>query len=502
MSEIRVTYSGMISLVVGLTSIFTGLLFTVIISRQLTQEDFGTWALIGGLMGYVYILRPLVGFWSTREISRGIETGKTALISNSFLIPIGLVIYFFIINIYGVNSNIDFSILLFSMILIPVEFTRNILIRISYGFKPQNEEFGIILFEVTKIILGFILVYFLDVGLTGVILAIFAANVSSIFYLYIKTKEKLREQFQFSYVKKWFRLFWIPIYPNISQTLNSIDVAIFTIITGSATGLAYWAAAKAVSKIVAHSGKVGKAVYPKLLGGGKKEYFQENMVLVFYFLFPLASMSIIFARPALFILNPSYEIAIMAVIFLVPMFMLRTLTELFMTALSGIEKIDTYEDAKFIDYLRSKLFYLPTLRNIHRGIYIIILSVMLIILTQTTSEIDLISYWAIIGLITQIPFTAYLYNLSKKELKYEIKTKIILKFVVVSIFIFGLTYYLMNEFLVYEISIFEFLPNFIPYTILGILGYVGITYVIEKRIRYLFKSIIKEFLNKRKNDEL
>ena len=178
----------MISLVVGITSIFTGLLFTVIISRQLTQEDFGTWALIGGLMGYVYILRPVVGFWSTREISRGIETGKTAFISNSFLTTIGLVIYFFVISIYGLNSNIDFSILLFSMILIPVEFTRNILIRISYGFKPQNEEFGIILFEVTKIIVGFILVYFLDQGLIGVIIALFAANISSIVFLYIKTR--------------------------------------------------------------------------------------------------------------------------------------------------------------------------------------------------------------------------------------------------------------------------------------------------------------------------
>ncbi len=169
-----------------------------------------------------------------------------------------------------------------------------------------------------------------------------------------------------------------------------------------------------------------------------------------------------------------------------------------MLALSGIEKVDTNENAKFVDYLKSKLFYLPTLRNIHRGIYIAILSVMLIILTQTSSELDLIVYWAIIGLVTQIPFTVYLYSLSKKELKYQIKTKIISKFALISVGIFGLTYYLMEEFMVYEISIFEFLPNFIPYVIFGVLGYIGITYLVEKRIRQLFKSTIKEIFIKNK----
>ena len=56
MSGIRVTYSGLISFVVGLASVFTGIIFTIIVTRQLTPEEFGTWNLIGGLIVYAVII--------------------------------------------------------------------------------------------------------------------------------------------------------------------------------------------------------------------------------------------------------------------------------------------------------------------------------------------------------------------------------------------------------------------------------------------------------------
>ena len=161
------------------------------------------------------------------------------------------------------------------------------LISISNAYKPQTEEFGLIVFEITKIVVALILIYFLNMGIEGVIITTFLASLSSVILLIIRTKEKLRGNFNKKYVKKWFKLFWVPTYPNISSLLSSIDVTVFIIVTGSVTGLAYWAAARAISRIVIHSAKIGKAVYPKLLGGGKKEYLQENLVLVFFLLFRL-----------------------------------------------------------------------------------------------------------------------------------------------------------------------------------------------------------------------
>ena len=43
MSEIRVTYSGLISFIAGLITLGTGLVFTIIVTRSLSQQDYGTW---------------------------------------------------------------------------------------------------------------------------------------------------------------------------------------------------------------------------------------------------------------------------------------------------------------------------------------------------------------------------------------------------------------------------------------------------------------------------
>ena len=83
MSNIRVTYSGLIQFVVGLIIIIAGFVSTLIVTRSLTVEEFGTWRLILGVIVYALAIQPMISFWSTREIARGVESGKTAIISNT-----------------------------------------------------------------------------------------------------------------------------------------------------------------------------------------------------------------------------------------------------------------------------------------------------------------------------------------------------------------------------------------------------------------------------------
>ena len=62
---------------------------------------------------------------------------------------------------------------------------------------------------------------------------------------------------------------------------------------------------------------------------------------------------------------------------------------------------------------------------------------------------------------------------------------------------FGGIYLLMNRFLVYSESIFEFLPNLIPFLILGVLAYFGLTNLIDKKTRNLFNAIFLEIKRKK-----
>ena len=85
MSNVRVTYSGLIAFVISISSVFTGLIFTLTVTRQLSQFEFGMWSLIGSLTAYVFVVQPIIGYWVTREIARDQKSAKTALASNNIM---------------------------------------------------------------------------------------------------------------------------------------------------------------------------------------------------------------------------------------------------------------------------------------------------------------------------------------------------------------------------------------------------------------------------------
>ena len=498
MSEVRVTFSGLISFVVGIGSLVTGLIFTLIVTRRLTPEEFGEWGLIGALTGYVLMFSPVISYWNTREVARGVDSGRTALQSSLIFSFGAIIVYLIIAKLVGSNVGVDFFILFLALIIIPVEFVKYSLSAITLGFKPHAAEYGLLSFELTKIPIGLVLIYFLDMGIEGVIITTTLASSSSIIILLITARKKIRGKFQKKYVKRWIKLSWLPLYPKISDLLDRSEVTVFTIITGSLTALAYWTAANSVSHLVNHSAKINRALYPKLLSGGKKEFFQENFVRVLYFAFPLTAMTIIFARPGLFLLNPLYEVAVVVVFALIPFTFLRTMYKVFAPTLSGIEKVDTNENSTFMDYVKSKLFVIPTLVTIERGVSLSSLTILLLILVQYGStELELVMYWGIISSISQLPFTIYLGYLVYREFHPQIDYNVIIKYFLATTIIFLVTYVLMDEFLIYEEEIFVFFPNFLPFLISPIIGYLGLTYLIDPKTRKLVKLVIKELRNRK-----
>ena len=137
MDEIRVTYTGLISLVLGIFSIVIGLGFNLIVTRNLSEVEYGTWGIIGGLIIYATILDPVITFWTTREIARNEESGKTAVFTGMVFSSIGLIIYFISAIILSYSTEVDQGIVFLGMILVPLMITNNVLAAITLGWKPQ-----------------------------------------------------------------------------------------------------------------------------------------------------------------------------------------------------------------------------------------------------------------------------------------------------------------------------------------------------------------------------
>ena len=120
MSKIRATYTGLITFLTGLITLIALTISTLIITRTLSQEDYGTWGLIFSLFVYGFIASSFVNFWTVRDIARGKEIGKTSIFSNSLFSIGGVIIYLIISLIIAQQSFLNIDFFIFAAMLIPI----------------------------------------------------------------------------------------------------------------------------------------------------------------------------------------------------------------------------------------------------------------------------------------------------------------------------------------------------------------------------------------------
>jgi O-antigen/teichoic acid export membrane protein len=493
MSNIRVTYTGLIAFLTSIIGVITGTVFVIIVTRTIPPDEFGLWTLVGSLVSYVLVVEPIISYWTTRQTSRDENVGRTALASSSVLSLGGIAAYLVIALLVHIDSQADLSFLLLATVLVPLFFITNTSTSICAGFKPQSISYATILFETMKIPLGILFVIVLEWGVYGALYtSIFALSFKMIFLVY-SSREKLLSEIKKSYIKFWAKMSWMPLYFSSSGLVTKLDILIYTTFTGSLLGPAYWGVSIAVSSLVGHSFNISHGLYPKLLADSKTAIAEANLQRTMFFAIPLLAVSIIFAKPMLHILNPIYVDAVMIVYLLSLRGFVGVPLGIFYNILSAYEKIDTNKNVKFTEMLHSKLFLIPTLQHIQSGFYIVTLVVLFIMLQQqNASEIELVTYWAFSQLITLLPFLFYSYYKVKKETNFKINFQILFKFLLVTIFASIIAFYLSEIFLTYPQSIYDHLPELIPIVILSGSLYFGILYVVDTSTRLFFNSILSE----------
>lgn len=495
MSEIRATYSGLISLFVGFGTIIASTIFMVIVTRNLSTFDFGTWSLINNLLIYGLYLEPIVSFWIIRETARNFASGKTAIIVSSLFSLIGISIYFIISFFVGNITDVNNEIVYFAIIIVPVSFLNKTLLGIITGWRPHVANYGLLVFGICQIIFAFVFLIILDYNLEGLILGMFISYAVTDIILSIYCREKLKVSFSKDAVIKWLKLPWISLYPSSVAIIQVLDILVFSIITGSVLGLSFWQASLVIASMVVSSGLLTYAIYPKLLQSNETNFVTNNLTYTFYFAIPITSIAIVFAKPGLFILNPEYLIAFpIAVILSITMFF-RTFGSIFSTYITGVEKVDVLRNSKFKNYLHSKLFFIPSLSLIHYLSYVPILAFTLFLFKDSVSLINLVLIWSIVALITQIPWTIYFYFLAKKNLEFKLEVKNILKYLLISTIVFGIIYLFIERSLNYSNDFFSFLSHVLLIFIISAFAYFLSSYILDSKIRQLTKSILNEFKN-------
>jgi len=492
MSNIRVNYSGLIAFVVGILGVLLSLTFTLIITRKLTPEDFGIWSLLFSIINYFLISEVVVSYWTTRQIARGDEVGRTSLFSSlsisGLCIPI-FILYTFVIS---QNNDISYEILLLGLILLPVMFVSQTLTGINLGYKPHVTSYSLLVFGILKIPLALLTVVIFDWGVIGIILAIFISTVGKITLQVFFALPKLKISFNFYIFRQWSKLSWIPIFAKLQNYIQLLDIVLYSIIINSVIGIAYYNAAFTVSHIVTHASAISQALFPKLLANKDYDGIVNNLKLLFYFAIPLVTISIIFSKPMLFALNPLYQDAWPVVLFLSLKVFMHVTRVIPISIILGLEQVDLDTVPHFSNIIKSSLFRLPVILGIFNFIYIGILVIVLSLFNSKIDEFQLVLWWSIIGFVIEVPMTLIIWIFSRKFISFSLPWKKISKSIFASLIVMIQYYFTSKYILNYEISIYDFLPTLILQLIISLGIYTGITFVIDKEVKILFKTILKK----------
>lgn len=468
-------------------------IFITIVTRSLTVEEFGQYNLVLSIIVYVITSHWIISYWTTREIARGISSGKTAVLSSGLFSSVGTFAFIIVGFLVLDSSNLDLRLIILASALVPLQFSHNVLSHIATGWKPQIGSYGNLILELTRIPFIFIFLFLFEMDLEGVFLSLIMSFIASNLVMLYLNRNQLHVKFSLPIFKTWISRFWIPGYPTMISIIHTFDFLIVAVLT-SPEIVGFYAAVLAIGSFVSHSKLVAIGVYPKLLGKDRGKYLNENFRILLYFAFLFSTISIVFAKAGLFVLNPAYETVSIGVIFISIRYFLFSIYENFNLMLRATETIDETKNPTVKDFLKSKLFKIPTIQLFQYTGYILILTLSLIFIKFSTT-VDLILFWSIISLLTQIPSTILISIWLKKEKLIQIKFSTISKYLIALIPTYLLIDFLNTTFLNYNSNFFEFVPMVLLILVIGILSYVGITFLLDSNTRNLAKSILSELKN-------
>ena len=486
MNDIRVNYVGVVSFFSNLALLIGGLFFSVMITRLLDPEDFGFWVLISGMISYILIIEPVSSYWITRKVSRGHKLAKTGIVNSIILSGGGSIIYLGLILYVNATLEIDFVVLIVSILFIPAVFIQNTIGAISLGCKPQVFSYGRIIAMVFKILSGILLVFILELGIMGFIIALIIESIMwGVTMLILIRSRDIFGAIDKNFIRYTFSMSWLTLYMNVNILIRNMDVLLFPIITGSLVATAYWGIGLTVSRFIEYSGAMTQGLYSKILATGDVRYAINNLRYTLFVAIPMLALIIALSKPILFVLNPLYgHISIPVILFSFNIFLFIIFT-FSINILRGKDEVDVDEKNNFKKYINSDLFKTSTISLVYSTSYIITLIVLLYSGIFGYTDLELITGWTATLLTFTTIFTIYTLILLNRKYSVSLPYRSMIKYTLATIPSIITINYILEKSFIYSGDIVYLVTQTLILIIIGLSIYISISVVIDKPCREL-----------------
>lgn len=173
-------YSGFVIFAAKMVSIVSGLIFAYMVARELSnvpapgtnKNYYDMWFNINDLTGYFTLMAGVLPFWAMRYATRGKEGSiKTGILANLTISGIAAVMYLLLIPLITAGlgiSQVYLGVYLFIAILIVETHMMGILEACLQARMPQAIGYGLIVQQIGRVILGYVLIINFHLLLWGV----------------------------------------------------------------------------------------------------------------------------------------------------------------------------------------------------------------------------------------------------------------------------------------------------------------------------------------------
>jgi hypothetical protein len=478
-------------------SVATGLAFTLLLTRNMSMQDFSDWSFIYTAIGPFLFFTGVFPFWTTRFVARRKESSvKTGLAANLILGVAATVGYCLFLPIYFGTFNVNpalFDIFLFASLLILTSYLTIMLESCLRSVRPQTTGYGLLIHEIIKVAVAYTVFFLFIKGdpaaaanshtlFSGAMAGLLVSVSAQIGYYVWLLRDYLREKIQFAYLVEWLKGSAVFVYSTIGTQILSLQS--FMIYAVNKDSLGQYTAAGMFINVVGYATSLSFALYPKLLSNNCEDKhvvtsFSTTMMMAI----PLAAIVISMSKSLLTVLNINYVESWPVLIMLTIATVLSLVSTFYVNYLTGVESFDIGGKISLRELLKSKIFKALSLTYLQAGITIPLVYIA-ITAFPVNNPVVVAGYVGVIAIIMNVVNLIVSYSLVRKYAgKVFINMKDISKYLSVGI-ITGATLFLLPETTTLVYTLFK--------ASLGVGIYFGLLLLIDEQARHMVKLVFVE----------
>jgi hypothetical protein len=254
-----------------------------------------------------------------------------------------------------------------------LSYIKTALVSTARGYAPQYNGYGLILFELVKVVIAVVLVYFFRVGLLGAMVSVVIAQAASVLFLFMLNYRVICESIvDYTLAKTWLRYSFLPVFSASIGFVLKLDVLLVRLITGNELPIAYYGVALSLAGVVSTANVIAAALYPRLLAKASKADATITLKLIYMVAIPLSIFMFFYVEPITAIFGVKYLIAIDTIKVATIASLLFIFSPFLDTIIIGSESSDV-DVLTFKDLIRSMLFKLPVINFIISIVHLVLL---------------------------------------------------------------------------------------------------------------------------------